>query len=94
VEVARVEGVAATALALGLDRGRLARRMRLIGSASEEAARESDGFVEIDARRLCSAGKTVLRLEGRDGERFELELSATPAFDVVELARAFWSRPR
>lgn len=98
VDVARVEGVDSTAWALGVDRGRLARRMEFASakprSASEEAGRASDGFVEVDARCLSAPRQTVVRFEGRDGERFQVELSGACALDVAELARAFWSRAR
>jgi hypothetical protein len=89
VRIARVDGVDATARALRLDRGRLARRTDL-ASRSDEMG--SDGFVEVDARGLCAPGPTVVRFEGRDGERLQIELSAAHALDVADLARAFWSR--
>ena len=96
VAVARVEVVDATARALRLDRARLTRRMGR-GSVGlglpEQPGDASDGFVEVDARGLCAPGQTVVRFEGRDGERLEVELSAY-ALDVVVLARAFWSRTR
>lgn len=98
VGVARVEGVDSTARALGVDRGRLARRTELVsaspGSSPEEALRTSDGFVEVDARGLCAPGQTVVCFEGRDGERLQVELSGASTVDVTELARAFWSRAR
>lgn len=98
VDVARIEGVDATARALRIDRGRLARRKELAsavsGSTSEEGGLASDGFVEVDARGLCAAGQTVVRLEGRDGERLHIELSGARGLDVAALARAFWSRSR
>ncbi len=94
VIIARVEGVAATARALRLDRGRLEQRMTLPGSAPDALSRASDGFVEIDARGLCAAGQTVVRLEGRDGERLEIQWSRASALEVAELIRAFGSRPR
>ncbi len=97
VDVARVEGVDATARALRLDRARLTRRMgrRSVGlGLPEQPGDASDGFVEVDARGLCAPGQTVLRFEGRDGERLEVELSGACALDVADLARAFWSRTR
>lgn len=90
VELARVEGVSVTARALRLDRARLAARMEE-PAASVEA---SDGFVEVDAGRLCLSPRTVLRFESRDGERLEVELGAGSAVDVAALAAAFWNRPR
>lgn len=94
VEVARVEGVASTARALRLDRGRLASRVE---GAAESLMRDRGAageFVELDARGLCSPGQTVVRMTGRDGERLEIALSTPGAVDVVDLARAFWARPR
>lgn len=97
VEVARAEGVEPTAVALRVDRERLARRVARAGElpAVGPALSASAGFVELDARGLCGpAERAVLRFEGRDGEKFELELTGARAADVVELARAFWSRAR
>jgi len=99
VDIARVEGVDSTARALRLDRGRLARRMELASAWSGSAPEAGDGhasdeLVEVDARGLCAPGQTVLRFEGRDGERLVVEVSGASALDVADLARAFWSRPR
>ncbi len=97
VEIARVEGVGATAQALRLDRARLRRRMEGMsssGSVSNETGGANDGFVEVDARGVWSPAPTVLRFEGRDGERLRVELSATCTLDVADLARAFWGRER
>jgi hypothetical protein len=99
VEVARAEGVESTALALLVDRERLARRVALAceppAPAPQPRESPSASFVELDAHGLCvPAERAVLRFEGRDGEKFELELTGARAADVVELARAFWSRSR
>jgi hypothetical protein len=96
VEVARAEGVEPTAIALRVDRERLARRVALAGELPAVGpGPASAGFVELDARGLCApAERAVLRFEGRDGEKFELELTGARVADVVELARAFWSRAR
>jgi len=95
VEVARVEGVEATARALRLDRGRLAARMTPAGAAGSEMAGEvSGGFVELDAGRLGLRPQTVIRLEGRDGERLEVELAAGAAIDLAVLVEEFWRRGR
>src|SRR5436309_1638309 len=67
-EVARVEGVAVTARALRMDRARLAALLEPDGAAADTRTEVSDGFVEVDAGRLCSAPRTVVRFEGRDGE--------------------------
>jgi hypothetical protein len=96
VDVARTEGVEATARGLRVDRGRLSRRMGQAitapGSPPDETTGVSGGFVEVDARGVCAPGQTVLRFEGRDGERLEVELGVSCALDIADLARAFWSR--
>jgi len=96
VEAARVEGVEATARALRLDRSRLAARMTAAGVAADgEASGDvGGGFVELDAGRLGLSPRTVVRLEGRDGERLEVELGAGTAIDLAALAEAFWHRRR
>ena len=96
VEVARVSGVDATARALRLNRSRLAARMATArvavhGEASGEVA---GGFVELDARQLGRSPRTVVRLEGRDGERLEVELGAGAALDLAALVEVFWRRSR
>ena len=101
VEAARVAGVATAAHALGLDRGRLAARVALAGARAptiangSRIANDSRSFVEVDASRLCSSPpspRTVLRFEGGDGERLEVEFGDGSALDIVGLASAFWSR--
>jgi hypothetical protein len=93
VEVARVEGVEATARALRLDHARLAARMTAArAAAGGEPAAEVGGFVEIDPGRLGLSPRAVIRLEGRDGERLEVELGAGTMVDVAALVDAFWRR--
>ena len=93
--VARVEGVGAAARVLRVDRLRLARRVQLEPEIGAELAeREHAGFVEVDTSRLCQPAKALLRFEGRDGERLEVEIGDATRVDVVALASAFWSRGR
>ena len=95
VEVARVEGVEATARALHLDPTRLASRMTAAGTVvGEKPAEMGGGFVELDAGRLGLPPRTVVRFHGRDGERLEVELAAGAVIDVAALAEAFWRRGR
>jgi hypothetical protein len=53
----------------------------------------SPAFVEVDAQRVLSRGKTVVRLTSRDGEQLEIEVEGS-AMDVAAVARAFWERAR
>jgi hypothetical protein len=94
VDVARVEGVEATARVLRVDRLRLAARMGRDQAADEIEA--SGEFVELDAGqlRVGLSPRAVVRLVGRDGERLEVELGGGAALDLVELADAFWRRRR
>ena len=105
VTVARNEGVAQTARALGVDRRRLERlaateQPALAASALRVAPPPSVAlppsvdFVQLDAEAFCPRGLTVVQLEGADGERVRVELSGASAVDVVALSRAFWSRGR
>ena len=92
--VARIVGVAETARALRLDRMRLASRVECGGQQVEDRTATVGPFVEIAAGGICAPPQTVVRMEGRDGERLEITLSATSAVDVAALARAFWTRSR
>ena len=96
VEAARVAGVDATARALRLNRSRLAARMTAATVTGEDEARREAGgqFVELDAGQLVRPPRTRIRLEGRDGERLEVELEAGAAIDLAALAEAFWRRGR
>ena len=89
-------GVEATARGLRLDRSRLAARMPPAGAAEsgEPAAERGGGFVELDAGQLGLSPRTVIRLEGRDGERLEVELGPGIGIDVAALVDAFWRRRR
>jgi hypothetical protein len=89
-EVARVEGVDATARLVRVNRERLA---RLAGRTvpSPEATAE---FVEIDTSRMWTPARAIVRLRGQDGEEVEIEVSSASPVDVIALAQAFWSRRR
>jgi hypothetical protein len=94
-EVARVEGIEATARMLHLDHARLAARMTAAGTTGDEAPTAAGGgFVELDAGRLGLSPRTVIRFHGRDGERLEVELAVGAAIDLAALAEAFWRRSR
>jgi hypothetical protein len=77
--VARVEGVAATARRLRLDRLRLERRVAGAPASLPEVWRStgaSNDFVEIDPVRSSLPSRTVVRVESPDGRRLHVESSA------------------
>jgi hypothetical protein len=95
-DVARTMGVAETARTLRIDPGRLA---KLVESRAEGASRGMTvpaTFVELGGLGLGvprEAGKVVLELVDREGDRVRVELvGGGRGVDVVALARAFWSR--
>jgi hypothetical protein len=96
--VASVAGVAETARVLCVDRERLARRVseRASGASAlialpSRRAPVSAAFVEVDAHRVFTRGKTLVRLTSRDGEQLELEVEGN-AMEVAAVARALWRR--
>jgi hypothetical protein len=92
-EVARSEGVGATARALRVDRWRLAARTE--AAEPDGGTVPSGGFVEIDASQLClSPQRVVVRFESGEGDRLEVELGEAATVDVVALAHAFFGRRR
>jgi hypothetical protein len=104
VAIARTDGVAQTARALGVDRRRLERLAATEPALAAAALRvapppsvaspTSLDFVQLDTEAFCPRGHAVVQLEGADGERVRVELSGACAVDVVALSRAFWSRGR
>lgn len=96
-EVARADGVAKTARALGLDAHKLG---KLVKMGTESAARsmvEPAGFVALEGLALGPArdrGRAVVELFGREGDRVHVEVSGEGGgiVDLVALVRAFWGR--
>ena len=98
VDLARLEGVDVVARSLRIARDRLAGRVareaaRPCVERATDAAVER-GFVEVDAERVCAPARAIVRIEGREGERIEIEFADGAAIDVVGLTRALWSQPR
>ena len=102
VEVARKEGVYATARAIRFDSSRLKARMSEAASAgmgvpsarSEAARKDARAFVAIEVPAPAGRGatsETVVELVGRHGDRLRI-VAAPGAVDVVGLAQTFWSR--
>ncbi len=96
-QVAAVQGVNATARALGVDRSRLARRVeRGRGcpvAQPEPTALRSAAFVEVEPQSVFARGQTVVRLMSRDGEQVEISVEGG-AVELAAVARAFWERAR
>jgi hypothetical protein len=95
VEVARREGVYATAKAIRFDSSRLKARMsKALGATSGASRTDATQFVAIEVASPgapTSARETVVELVGRLGDRMRI-VAAPGAVDVVGLAQAFWSR--
>jgi hypothetical protein len=95
-EVAAVQGVTATAGALGVSRARLARRLQERSAAAvvqSAPASAASAFVELDAQRVFAQGRTVVRLSRVGGEQVEIVVEGG-AVDVASLARSLWECAR
>jgi hypothetical protein len=93
-DVARAHGVAETARALRLDRGRLPKLVEGQTARAPRSVVEPAGFVELGGLGLGDPRKAVMELVGREGDRVRLEVvgDAGGVVDLVAFARAFWSR--
>jgi hypothetical protein len=94
-EVAALEGVNATACALGVSRARLARRLQERSAAAvvAPAPTAAPTFVEVDAQRVFAQGRTVVRLSRVGGDQVEIVVEGG-AVDVASLARSLWESAR
>ena len=86
--VARAQGFAATALALGL------RVERLREYAEEPMAhdRGEPAFVELTGMGSVGASRAVVELVGGEGRQMRIHLTGASTAELVGLADAFWSR--
>jgi hypothetical protein len=105
VEVARKEGVYATAKAIRFDSSRLKARMSRApsaGSRGRSLTSPTSGAPKTDATAFvaievagpgggATTSEAVVELVGRHGDRMRI-VAAHGAVDVVGLAQAFWSR--
>jgi len=92
-EAAALAGVGTTARVLGVDRARLQSFVQGVGKAALAPSVPSRAFVELDAQRVLSRAKVVLRLTSRDGEQLEVEVEGGEV-DVAALASSLWNRAR
>ncbi len=87
VTVAQKDGCNRTAAALGLDGGKLRKRMVAAGSASKRAA--APAFLELIAPEGNTAEYTI-ELEGRNGT-LRIHCKGVTATQLAELSRSLWS---
>jgi hypothetical protein len=94
VELARVEGVWATARALRFKYEKLKARVDSATRRGGKNVSAGDGkpaFVELGMAELCGGGKAVVELMSRHGDRMRIEVTGA-SMDVAGLTQAFWSR--
>jgi hypothetical protein len=93
VQVARVEGVYATAQALRFNYYSLKERVDQAETESLDGA-GAQTFVELAMPPLGAGAtsKMVLEFVGRSGARMRIDVMGANAVDVAGLAQAFWER--
>lgn len=100
VEVAREQGVYATAKAIRFDSSRLKARMseapglRAPSARSKAAKKDAAQFVAIQVSEpegKATTSEMVVELVGSHGDRMRI-VAAPGAVDVIGLAQKFWSR--
>ena len=87
IEVARRDGVNATAAALHLDGGKLKRRMLAADSVPSKAVPPT--FVELVAPTTVDLCECTIELEGRKG-KLRIHWKGATSADVAALSRALW----
>lgn len=75
-----------TAQVLGLDSGKLKRKM---SPATTRAKKRSPAFVELVPASRVSAAECVVEIDHRAGSRLRIHLKGTALPDLVDLARSF-----
>lgn len=53
----------------------------------------SMSFIEVDAQKIHPASECVIEMEHRDGARMKMRFQGGAQPDLIEIAKAFWSRP-
>ena len=87
VEVARRDGVNATAAALHLDGGKLKRRMMAGGSVPGKTMAPT--FVEMMVPHAVGVSECTIELEGRHG-KLRIHWKGATAADLAGLSRVLW----
>ena len=83
---ARQYGSYRTALVLGLDSGKLKRK---VDAGGRPARKKVPAFVELVPASQCASAECVLEVESRAGSRLRIHLKGTSLGDLAELARSF-----
>ena len=83
---ARQYGSYRTALILGLDSGKLKRK---VDASGRSAGKKVPAFVELAPAPPCAPAECVLEVESRAGSRLRIHLRGTSLGDLAELARSF-----
>jgi len=82
-------GAYRTARALGLDSGKLKRRINPQKKGrKKKASRRRPAFVEVAPARPTPTPECVLEVESRTGTRLRIQLKDTPLAEVAEFARS------
>ena len=94
VSLARTGGTYATARALGVDYGSLARRVAAVQAGRHESAASARAFVELGGAPFLGAPapSAVVELCATDGARLVIQLGPSCPLDVVELVQRFRER--
>jgi hypothetical protein len=87
-EVARVEGLYSTSRALRVEYRRLKQRVTSTAAISTT----SSSFVELGMSQLCGMSRTMIELCSREGDRMRVEVTGTPAVDIVGLTQTLLSQ--
>lgn len=81
-------GAYRSARALGLDSGKLKRRIDPQKGRKKKASRRRPAFVEVAPARPTPTPECVLEVESRTGTRLRIQLRGTPLAEVAEFARS------
>jgi hypothetical protein len=94
ISLARDGGTYATARALGVDYGSLARRVAEVHSGGDEGATSGPAFVELGGAPLLGAAAplAVVEMSDAQGVRLVIQLGPSSALDVAELVQRFRER--
>jgi hypothetical protein len=95
VEAARLHGVNATAIALGLDYNHLKQRTRSVSRRTRRETTKNPSFMELivptDGPHL---GECTIELENALGAKMKIQLQNMEMNELAAWAKSFWSEPR